>query len=684
MLGIVAGLRCASAENAADAARMFAVPERGIEVSPPAGTPPVSEVRQDGRLLGYLLSTWSVSGSLGYAGKPLDILVALRPDGIIAGAHLIRHEEPILVIGITPGALEAFVAGLKGLDAHLPVTRQRPAKGGIDHLSGATVSSTVIKDAVLRSARAILAAQRTPAEARGAIDRSHFAPRTWPQLVAEGAIASRHITRGEVDELLGVASEAPRDLFIEFFAALLTPPTIGQNLIGRRAYDSLTGRLGSGDNAILVAARGLYSFMGTSWRQSGRFDRFRIVQGTRAITLEAADFDLVETLAAEGAPELREIGIFRLAESSGFDPAKPWRLELMVEKDGRGPAAVALDYRLPPAFLVQPTAGAGVPARSGGPASDPAAASAALPSLPEEIWAARASEIAVLGVMLTILTATLFFHDLLVRRVQLYRGLRLSFLAMSLGFLGFYAGAQLSVIHVVTFIHAVLHGFRWEQFMLDPLVFILWSFVALCLLFWGRGVFCGWLCPFGALQELLNEAARKLGIRQIEVPWALHERLWPIKYTAFLAILGISFQSTAQVITLAEIEPFKTAIVLKFIRAWPYVAYVVVLLAGGLFIERLYCRYLCPLGAALAIPARLRIFDWLKRRPQCGRECRICSATCTVQAINPIGQIVPNECIYCLQCQANYYDATTCLPLKQRAQRGGGSGAGAAQPGRQT
>ena len=40
-----------------------------------------------------------------------------------------------------------------------------------------------------------------------------------------------------------------------------------------------------------------------------------------------------------------------------------------------------------------------------------------------------------------------------------------------------------------------------------------------------------------------------------------------------------------------------------------------------------------------------------------------------MQAINPVGQIVPNECIYCLQCQSNYYDVTTCLPLKQRSLR---------------
>jgi NosR/NirI family nitrite reductase transcriptional regulator len=225
---------------------------------------------------------------------------------------------------------------------------------------------------------------------------------------------------------------------------------------------------------------------------------------------------------------------------------------------------------------------------------------------------------------------------------------------------------QLSVVQVVAFIHSLLTGFRWETFLIEPVIFLLWSFVALCLLFWGRGVYCGWLCPFGALQELLNFAAQRLGIKQIAVPQALHERLWMIKYTAFVAILALSFYSMHDALVLAEIEPFKTAISLRMIRAWPFVLFVVAILAAGLFIERFYCRYLCPLGAALAIPAKLKIFDWLHRRSQCGRECRLCETKCTVGAIDPIGRINPNECVLCLRCQVIFNDPTTCTILKRR------------------
>ena len=102
---------------------------------------------------------------------------------------------------------------------------------------------------------------------------------------------------------------------------------------------------------------------------------------------------------------------------------------------------------------------------------------------------------------------------------------------------------------------------------------------------------------------------------------------------------------------------------LRFQRDLPFIIYAVGLLGIGLFIERFFCRYLCPLGAALAIPGRMRLFEWLKRRKQCGFECQLCAKRCTVQAIHPLGQINPNECIYCMQCQVIYWDDTTCPPL---------------------
>ena len=63
-----------------------------------------------------------------------------------------------------------------------------------------------------------------------------------------------------------------------------------------------------------------------------------------------------------------------------------------------------------------------------------------------------------------------------------------------------------------------------------------------------------------------------------------------------------------------EIEPLQTVISLRTDRTWPFVAFALVVLAAGLFVERAFCRFLCPLGAVMAIGGKLRRFTPLKGR----------------------------------------------------------------------
>jgi polyferredoxin len=282
------------------------------------------------------------------------------------------------------------------------------------------------------------------------------------------------------------------------------------------------------------------------------------------------------------------------------------------------------------------------------------------------VWRDRVWQIAVLVAALVLLTFILLFQDWLTRRPGLLKVVRTGFLLFTLLFIGWYTLAQLSIIHVLTFIQAILHQFTWESFLVDPLIFILWGFVALTLLLWGRGVYCGWLCPFGALQELINQLSRKLKIPEYNFPDVVHERLAALKYVIFVALFGLSLQSIGYAAMAAEVEPFKTAIVLHFNREGIFLYYALGLLVIAVFNRKFFCKYLCPLGAALAVPAPLRIFDWLRRRKECGRPCQICAKQCEVQAIRPTGEINPNECHYCLDCQVTYWDDHQCPPLSEK------------------
>jgi NosR/NirI family transcriptional regulator, nitrous oxide reductase regulator len=655
-----------------------------------AGNPLAASVFKSGARLGYVFSTQDVVGSVGFSGKPIDILVGLTKDGMISGAKLRSHNEPILVIGIPDLALRQFVDGFANIDIRHPgQLREGETIGALpDAISGATISSAVISDSIIRAARTVARSRGLLKVAQAALrlDRENFEPADWQELRADGSIAHLALSHGKVEQayrdrvaIPGAefpGSRSPEELYSELYTGLITPPRVGQNLLGAQAFNQLLGKMGPDDQAILIAGNGLYSFKGTRYRRSGLFDRIQIVQGDKIIRLVKKHYHLVNGLKIGAAPEFREIGVFVIPADTGFDALADWRLELLVSRETKQGGRVLLDfplsYVLPAHYRIGQT-----PTASPEPANQMDRVLTYLqgqlndgePALWLRNWRDRAGRITVLMGLLLILSAVLVFQDNLVRHQRLYRPVRLIYLAVTVVWIGWYAGAQLSVINVLTFAQSLLSGFHWEFFLLDPLIFILWSYVAVTLLFWGRGVFCGWLCPFGALQELLNEAARLLRIPQISVPFALHERLWPIKHIIFLGLFAVSLHSTILAIAGSEVEPFKTAISMHFVRHWPFVAYVGGLLFLGLFIERFFCRYLCPLGAALAIPARLRMFEWLKRRFQCGHECKLCAVRCTVQAIHPNGSINPNECIYCLACQAKFYDDRICPPLVAKRKR---------------
>jgi len=644
---------------------------------PFSGNPPSAPAFADGRTVGYVFRTRQVIGSTGYSQKPLDVLVGIDVEAHLTGATILQHQEPILVIGVTDADLQRFVAQYRGRDIREPIRIERAGHAGdgaISVVSGATVSSIAINDAILRSARVVARARGLLKDGGGLVDAARFEPADWPALVADGSIRRLTLTVAALRAAMGqrglhyfdagAAAPGPDESFLDLYAALATPARIGRNLLGDRLYNRVLGETKAGDQLIFIAGRGLYSFKGTNYRRSGVFDRIQLVQGERSITLRADDYVRVDDLPIAGHPPLRERALFVLRGATGFRPEQPWRLDIAVQGQAAGggaaPVVFSLDYTIPALY------------RAPAPASE--TVSAALSVAPDQaswvpIWRSRVADLAVLITALCLLSAVLFFQDALARRPRLYQVVRIGFLLFTVLWIGWYASAQLSVINVMTFAEALRTGFRWEFFLLEPLIFILWGYVAVTMIFWGRGVFCGWLCPFGALQELLSKLARRLRVPQLTIPFGLHERMWPIKYVIFICLFGLSLGGLAAVQALTEVEPFKTAIVLKFQRGWPFVLYAGVLLAIGLFVERFFCRYLCPLGASLAIPARIRMFEWLKRRWQCGLQCQICARTCPVQAIHPEGRINPNECIHCLNCQVLYYDDTTCPPLVERRKR---------------
>ena len=647
-----------------------------------ANTPVVPVLNGD-TLVGYVFLNTDFVSAIGYSGKPIEVLIAMTAEGRIAAGRLMHHAEPIVLSGIPEQKIIDFIAGYKDTDI-LKLARE---KGGepppVDIVSGATVTIMVIDDSIKRAAVRAAAAlglggltdSTAIASPKKSLIIDEESTVDWQTLVGNGSVRRMRLSLKDVNDAFvaqGNAKAIARpetgdndEAYIDLYVASLAIPTIAHSLLGDREYKNLKKKLKPGANAFLVMGSGRYSFRGSGYVRGGIFDRIQVVQGEEAFRFRDRGYKNLGRVEAEGAPYFKEVALFRTPKAAVFNPANPWELQLLVQRAigalEKVFVAFELNYQLPDIYVhteSAPTAAIASPVTQSATleSEDTAAANA----LWQRIWKQKIPEIIILVSALTVLTILFFVQNQVVRSKKFTDWFRIGFLTFTLFGIGFYAQAQLSVVNVFVFVNALLIDFQWQFFLMEPLIFILWCSVAVSLIFWGRGAFCGWLCPFGALQELTNKAARYVGFRQFVVPWWLHERLWPIKYIIFLGLLGLSIYSLHLAETFAEVEPFRTSIVLRFMRGWPYLLFVFSLLFAGLFIERFFCRYLCPLGAALAIPGKISMFNWLKRYRNCGDPCQTCAKECMVQAIDPQGNINPNECLYCLHCQQNYYDEDVC------------------------
>jgi NosR/NirI family transcriptional regulator, nitrous oxide reductase regulator len=213
-------------------------------------------------------------------------------------------------------------------------------------------------------------------------------------------------------------------------------------------------------------------------------------------------------------------------------------------------------------------------------------------------------------------------------------------------YLGFFKSQLISIVNVFGLIGGNLPIFRYNLAW-----YLLAAITVVSTVLWGR-VYCGRICAFGAFTQLVDAVVPARF--RVNVPRVLERRAAWIKYGILGAVVAY-FLVTKDPLIYPYVEPFWMFGL--HLRAPVLLAMLGTLLIATVFVRNLYCRFLCPVGAALGILSNLTVFR-IKRWSECS-TCRICEKACEWGAIRG-PEIIKSECVRCDDCERLYEDTKKC------------------------
>lgn len=167
------------------------------------------------------------------------------------------------------------------------------------------------------------------------------------------------------------------------------------------------------------------------------------------------------------------------------------------------------------------------------------------------------------------------------------------------------------------------------------------------------GAFCGWVCPFGTVQDVLAWVRARLRLPEVRVPARLDQVL---RYGRFVVLALVLYQTISTVkLWFADFDPYRTLFGLGWLfefnlaEQWPAYAITGAVLLGSLLVERAWCRYLCPLGGLISVLGNFSLLRIRRNGATC-KTCAVCERPCPVKLNVATAATVSSNCIGCLAC----------------------------------
>ncbi len=186
-------------------------------------------------------------------------------------------------------------------------------------------------------------------------------------------------------------------------------------------------------------------------------------------------------------------------------------------------------------------------------------------------------------------------------------------------------------------------------------MFLLIAFIAISLFF--RKAFCSWLCPVGTISEMLWRFGQRTFRRSFTLPRWADLSLRALKYI-LLGLFAYAVGSMSAIAIQAFLGgPYGLIADVKMLNFFRYLSLtaavvLAVLILASVFVKNFWCRYLCPYGALLGIPAMLSPLR-IRREESLCIDCAKCTKACpSLLPVDKLVTVKSAECTGCLECVA--------------------------------
>lgn len=162
-------------------------------------------------------------------------------------------------------------------------------------------------------------------------------------------------------------------------------------------------------------------------------------------------------------------------------------------------------------------------------------------------------------------------------------------------------------------------------------------------------MFCGWICPFGTLQDFFGILGDKLGIKKRTIPKSLNKVLL---YSRYVLLIITTFISIDFIFNLLSLDPRSNLSSVLTGNSLTVIGWSVIgiFLGISLFFKRPFCNYVCIEGAKYGLIGALRPVTIIRDENSC-INCNKCNKVCPMNIdVSSYGQVRSSQCINCMEC----------------------------------